>query len=148
MDTVMAESSNKIDPKERFKNVAKVNASRFAHFSVQEEDEEDADEDELEPQTEPNGDVEDWPGPFSTAMKIIKDRSSNTSTEQAKKSESVPVIWVPKKNNQDRFVNVPPSLEELCMEIMAENVDAITSLESVPDALRHKLTQALCDSRK
>ncbi|XP_076920371.1 EIN3-binding F-box protein 1-like [Bidens hawaiensis] len=31
---------------------------------------------------------------------------------------------------------------------MAENVDAITSLESVPDALRHKLTQALCDSRK
>ncbi|MFS7965500.1 putative leucine-rich repeat domain superfamily [Helianthus anomalus] len=148
MDTVMAESSNKIDPKERFKNVAKVNASRFAHFSVQEEDEEDADEDELEPQMEPNGDVEDWPGPFSTAMKIIKDRSSNTSTEQAKKSESVPVIWVPKKNNQDRFVNVPPSLEELCMGIMAENVDAITSLESVPDALRHKLTQALCDSRK
>ncbi|KAM0030701.1 putative leucine-rich repeat domain superfamily [Helianthus debilis subsp. tardiflorus] len=148
MDTVMAESSNKIDPKERFKNVAKVNASRFAHFSVQEEDEEDADEDELEPQTEPNGDMEDWPGPFSTAMKIIKDRSSNTSTEQAKKSESVPVIWVPKKNNHDRFVNVPPSLEELCMEIMAENVDAITSLESVPDALRHKLTQALCDSRK
>ncbi|KAK1418631.1 hypothetical protein QVD17_27776 [Tagetes erecta] len=141
-----AGSSNKMDPKERFKNVAKENASKFAHFSIQEED---VDDDELEPQVEANGDVEDWPGPFSTAMKIIKDRASNMPTEQKKKSDSAPLIWVPKKNNQHGlFKRVVPSLEELCIEIMAENVDSITSLESVPDAIRHKLTQALCDSRK
>ncbi|KAI7747839.1 hypothetical protein M8C21_005898 [Ambrosia artemisiifolia] len=158
MDSAMAETvslaevtigragtSDKMDPKERFKNVARENASRFAHFSVREEEE---NEDELEPQVEENGDVEDWPGPFSTAMKIIKDRGSNMSTEQKKKSESVPVIWVPKEIKNDRFRKVAPSLEELCLEIMAEHVDAITSLESVPDVLRHKLTQSLCDSRK
>ncbi|XP_076907286.1 uncharacterized protein LOC143563680 [Bidens hawaiensis] len=136
---------DKMDPKERFKSVAKENASRFAHFSIQEED---VDEDELEPQLEANGDMEDWPGPFSTAMKIIKDRESNMSTEQKKQSKATPLIWVPKKNDGAWFKKTPPSLEELCVNIMAENVDAITSLESVPDALRHKLTQALCDSRK
>ncbi|KAI3670733.1 hypothetical protein L1987_87729 [Smallanthus sonchifolius] len=135
-----------MDPKERFKNVAKENASKFAHFSIQEED---VDEDEVELQLEENGDVEDWPGPFSTAMKIIKDRASNVPAEQKKKSESTPLTWVPKRNNQHGgFMKVAPSLEELCLDIMAENVDAITSLESVPDAIRHKLAQALCDSRK
>ncbi|KAK9073674.1 hypothetical protein SSX86_006268 [Deinandra increscens subsp. villosa] len=143
---VGAGPSNKMDPKERFKNVAKENASRFAHFSIQEED---VDEDEVEAPMEANGDVEDWPGPFSTAMKIIKDRASNMPAEQKKKSDSTPLIWNPKKNNQHRrFMKVVPSLQELCMEIMAENVEAITSLERVPDVIRHKLTQALCDSRK
>ncbi|KAL8209282.1 hypothetical protein R6Q57_006014 [Mikania cordata] len=136
-------TNNKMDPKERFKYVARENASRFAHFSVQEED---VDEDEDEPQKEANGNVEDWPGPFSTAFKII---SSNMHvSEQKKKTISTPLIWVP--NQHDRFMKnkVAPSLEELCISIMAENVDAITSLESVPDVIRHKLTQGLCDSRK
>ncbi|KAL8239983.1 hypothetical protein R6Q59_016550 [Mikania micrantha] len=138
-------TNNKMDPKERFKHVARENASKFAHFSVQEE-EVDVDEDEDEPQKEANGDVEDWPGPFSTAFKII---SSNMHvSEQKKKTISTPLIWVP--NQHDRFMKnkVAPSLEELCISIMAENVDAITSLESVPDVIRHKLTQGLCDTRK
>ncbi|GJU03494.1 hypothetical protein Tco_1113832 [Tanacetum coccineum] len=68
--------------RERFKNAARKNAMRFAYFSHQQEEEEldidDDDEDEPElPQTEANVDEEDWPGPFSTAMKIINDRTAN-----------------------------------------------------------------------
>ncbi|KAD6455101.1 hypothetical protein E3N88_09807 [Mikania micrantha] len=140
-------TNNKMDPKERFKHVARENASKFAHFSVQEEDvDEDEDEDGDEPQKEANGDVEDWPGPFSTAFKII---SSNMHvSEQKKKTISTPLIWVPNPHGRFMKNKVAPSLEELCISIMAENVDAITSLESVPDVIRHKLTQGLCDSRK
>ncbi|KAL7592604.1 hypothetical protein Lser_V15G32803 [Lactuca serriola] len=134
--------------KERFKNIARENASRFAYFSIQEEKQEDEDE-QLEPQTEENGVVEDWPGPFSTAMKIIKDRAANTGQQNSLTSEilpSIPLTWVPKTKPVKK--RVAPSLQELCMPIIAENVDAITSLESVPDVIRHKLTQKLCDTRK
>ncbi|XP_024960118.1 uncharacterized protein LOC112500770 [Cynara cardunculus var. scolymus] len=140
---------------ERFKNVAKRNASRFAYFSAQEEEDDPiVDEVELElPQMEANDEVEDWPGPFSTAMKIIKDRAANMPAQQKiltlDKSHSVPLIWVPKEKQQnDRPKKVAPSLQELCMTIIAENVDAIISLENVPDVLRHKLTHLLCDCRK
>lgn len=150
-------TSPRRDHMERFKNIARRNASRFAYFSAQEEEEEEdafVDEVELElPQMEANGDVEDWPGPFSTAMKIIKDRAANMPAQQksltSDKSQSVPLVWVPKEKQQhDRRKEVAPSLQELCMAIIAENVDAITSLENVPDVLRHKLTHLLCDSRK
>ncbi|CAH1419959.1 unnamed protein product [Lactuca virosa] len=150
--TERAETSTR--NKERFKNIARENASRFAYFSIQEEKQEDEDEDEqLELQTEENGVVEDWPGPFSTAMKIIKDRAENTGQQNSLTSEilpSVPLTWVPKTKPQHEHVKkrVAPSLQELCMPIIAENVDAITSLESVPDVIRHKLTQKLCDTRK
>ncbi|KAI3701378.1 hypothetical protein L6452_26400 [Arctium lappa] len=150
-------TSPRRDHMERFKNIARRNASRFAYFSAQEEEEEEdplVDEVELElPQMEANGDVEDWPGPFSTAMKIIKDRAANIPAQQktltSDKSHIVPLIWVPKEKQQhDRRKEVAPSLQELCMAIIAENVDAIISLENVPDVLRHKLTHLLCDSRK
>ena len=36
----------------------------------------------------------------------------------------------------------------MCLKILVKNVDAIASLESVPDALRHRLSQLLCDSRR
>ncbi|KAI3709709.1 hypothetical protein L2E82_39475 [Cichorium intybus] len=135
--------------KEMFKAIARDNATRFAYFHLQQEEEEDS----LVDEDEQTKDVEDWPGPFSTAMKIIKDRASNTgqlNTLTSEKSQSLPLIWVPKVKQQqhDLVKKVPPSLQELCMSIMAENVDAITSLESVPDVIRHKLTQLLCDCRK
>ncbi|PWA83776.1 Leucine-rich repeat, cysteine-containing subtype [Artemisia annua] len=135
--------------RERFKDLAKKNATRFAYFSHQEEEEDlevdDDDEPEL-PQTEANADAEDWPGPFSTAMKIINDRAANMPPQKKRKAESVPLVWVPKK--KQRVMRAAPSLQDLCMTIMSQHVDAITSLESVPDAHRHKLTRLLCDSRK
>ncbi|GJS47259.1 leucine-rich repeat, cysteine-containing subtype protein [Tanacetum coccineum] len=120
--------------RERFKDAAKKNATRFAYFSHQPEDEgldiDDDEEDEPQPpQTEANADEEDWPGPFSTAMKIINDRTANTPPQKKTKAESVPLIWLPKEKQQ-RVRRAPPSLQDLCMTIMSQHVDAITSLES------------------
>ncbi|KAL6965786.1 hypothetical protein U1Q18_036846 [Sarracenia purpurea var. burkii] len=142
------------DHKKRFRDIAKQNASRFAHFSSQEVAENNvADEAEREnPGREPEREVEDWPGPFSTAMKIIKDRKMNVNVLQKNtcldKSETASVIWIP-KNDQNHDVPMPiPTLQDLCMAILAKNADAITSLDSVPDMLRHKLSQLLCDSKR
>ncbi|XP_010488791.1 PREDICTED: uncharacterized protein LOC104766576 [Camelina sativa] len=128
-----------------FRDIARRNASRFAHFDARMEEEEDLSDREGEQQ------VEDWPGPFSTAMKIIKDREENTTSYfgigVSNKERSSPTIWVPRIN----CTSAPrkaPSLQELSLQILVKNADAIVSLDYVPDALRVKLCQSLCDSRR
>ncbi|KAA8523317.1 hypothetical protein F0562_009740 [Nyssa sinensis] len=141
--------------KERFREIARQNASRFAHFSSQDDEENQvtAESERVIPSSEVDRGTEDWPGPFSTAMKIIKDREMNVNVQHqssfSDKSKSAPVIWVPKNVKQhERPKKLVPSLQELCMAILAKNADAITSLDGVPDVLRHKLCQLLCDSRR
>lgn len=128
-----------------FRDIAKRNASRFARFDAQMEEEEDLSDKEGEQQ------VEDWPGPFSTAMKIIKDREENTTPYVgigvSNKERSSPTIWVPKRNCS-LTPRKAPSLQELSLRILVKNADAITSLDYVPDTLRVKLCQLLCDSRR
>ncbi|XP_027355420.1 uncharacterized protein LOC113865209 [Abrus precatorius] len=135
---------------ERFHDIARENASRFAHFEPEEEN------DDHPPPVfeEPHDEIEDWPGPFSTAMKIIKDRGMKLQnvgmgrdTSRTNLCESI--SWVPKAKVGNAGVSVSvPSLQEMCLKILSKNVDAIVSLESVPDVLRHRLSQLLCDSRK
>ncbi|CAN4109980.1 unnamed protein product [Withania somnifera] len=140
--------------RERFRDIARRNASRFAHFSSETEQETNvADEaaEEIPQEVMETEDIEDWPGPFSTAMKIIRDRETNVKRQQQSKSEKskIEVVWVPKKDQQyESRKLVVPSLQDLCMDILVKNADAITSLDCVPDALRHKICQSLCDSRK
>lgn len=140
---------------ERFRDIARRNASRLAHFSTQAEQETDVAAEAAEeiPQEvmEADEEIEDWPGPFSTAMKIIRDRESNIKHQQTSKSEKskIEVVWVPKKDQQCQSRKlVVPSLQDLCTGILVKNVDAITSLDCVPDALRHKICQSLCGSRE
>ncbi|KAK3040369.1 hypothetical protein RJ639_026774, partial [Escallonia herrerae] len=133
----------------------KKSASKFAHFSATEEEENHV-VDEAERgmlQSEVQKEMEDWPGPFSTAMKIIRDRGTNVNMQQKNsslhKANSSPVVWVPRKDRQDGCSKLSvPSLQELCVAILSKNVDAITSLDSVPDLLRHRLSQLLCDTRR
>ncbi|CAG7901098.1 unnamed protein product [Brassica rapa] len=136
---------------QQFRDFAERNASRFARFDVQmEEEEESSDKEEVEQQ------VEDWPGPFSTAMKIIKDREENTVLHDGVpfssdiERSSSPIVWAPRRS--DSFTSPPPprapSLQELSMRVLVKNADAITSLDYVPDSLRVKLCQLLCDSRR
>ncbi|KAE9587670.1 hypothetical protein Lal_00021903 [Lupinus albus] len=134
--------------RERFRDIARENASRFAYFNLDGRDENRPSPER--PEVEPE--IEDWPGPFSTAMKIIKDRmvkSVQPGGVSAERSLVDSIKWVPKtdKGNIGSSFSVPP-LHELCLKILVKNVDAIASLDSVPDALRHKLSQLLCDSRK
>jgi hypothetical protein len=65
------------------------------------------------------------------------------------KNKSTTVNWVPRRS-QDHHGSKPlvPSLLELSMKILVKNTDAITSLEGVPDELKHRLSQLLCDSRR
>ncbi|KAL0315831.1 UNVERIFIED_CONTAM: hypothetical protein Sradi_5461300 [Sesamum radiatum] len=140
--------------RERFRNIARQNASRFAHFSSQEElgnHAPDAAERE-NPLPETDSGIEDWPGPFSTAMKIIKDREKNNKGERhgasTVKSDAVELKWIPKSQESRRCQKQVPSLQELCLLILSKNADAISSLEFVPDVLRHKICWFLCDSRR
>ncbi|XP_034700394.1 uncharacterized protein LOC117925486 [Vitis riparia] len=138
----------------RFRDIARRNASRFAHFAPEQEMENHPSR-EAEIQRPSEGgekENEDWPGPFSTAMKIIKDREKKQNTQQNSSSDRnrpAHVIWSPRKvKSGERPKPLAPSLQEMCLEVLAQNGDAITSLESIPDALRHKLSQLLCDSRR
>ncbi|KAJ0265412.1 hypothetical protein HA466_0017040 [Hirschfeldia incana] len=136
---------------QHFRDFAERNASRFARFDYAEmEEEEGLSDKEAEQQ------VEDWPGPFSTAMKIIKDREENsiihddTIPFSSHIERLSPIVWTPRRS--DTFTTPPPprppSLQELSMRVLVNNADAITSLDYVPDPLRVKLCQLLCDSRR
>ncbi|MCD9641234.1 hypothetical protein HAX54_027305 [Datura stramonium] len=139
--------------RERFRDIARRNASRFAHFSSQAEQEINVTNgaaEEIPQDVEETEEIEDWPGPFSTAMKIIRDRETSIKNQQQSSFEKskIEVVWVPKKQCQSRKLLVVPSLQDLCMGFLVKNADAITSLDCVPDALRHRICQSLCDSRK
>ncbi|KAJ4825233.1 hypothetical protein Tsubulata_035454, partial [Turnera subulata] len=148
-------NARKLDSRmEQFRDIARQNAYRFAHFEAEEQDGDDGLSpvagEEVASREEEEEKVEDWPGPFSSAMKIIRDRANKLSSQQGaptlEKNQSVPVMWIPK--GRDRPRRSVPSLEELALKILVSNADAITSLETVPDALRHKLCRLLCDSRR
>lgn len=131
---------------ERFRDIARQNASRFARFDPQEEEEND-----MPPQVDVEQDVEDWPGPFATAMRIMRDGAEkNVRVQSAHKDKTKPALvnWVPKCQDRALAKNLIPSLQESCLSVLAKNADAIVSLESVPDALRHQLSHLLCDSRR
>ncbi|OVA06834.1 Leucine-rich repeat [Macleaya cordata] len=154
--SVRMKAMRRRENRERFQNGARRSAARFAHFQREEE------EDNLPPPVPGNEvpspvvdqEVEDWPGPFSTAMKIIKDRAMKhnaplrNSTLGA--SKPAPVIeWMPSgEPGKKRFRPLVPLLQDMCMNILAKNVEAIVSLKDVPDVMRHKLCQLLCDSRR
>ncbi|KAL8128535.1 hypothetical protein V2J09_017690 [Rumex salicifolius] len=135
------------------KDIAKQNASKFARAGSIDrvEDEADSDPDDREAEA-----TEDWPGPFSTAMKIIQDRQSKGSGQaqhfRLDNAGAPTVIWKPnlarKQDSSLQKKRIAPSLQDLSMQVLVNNSDAITSLEFVPDALRHKLVSMLCDTRK
>ena len=158
-DREQSRNTNNNNPKEhgssrmeRFRDIARENASRFAHFAADDDDDDENGDDRSLPEAEVEHEIEDWPGPFSTAMKIIRDRekkSIQTGCGSSERSLVESVKWVPKTSQGGTGAKFSvPSLQELCLKILARNVDAIVSLDSVPDALRHRLSQLLCDSRK
>lgn len=142
--------------RKQFRDIAKRSASRFAHFSSQEEENlvvDEATRETRDAQPPIEVEVEDWPGPFSTAMKIIQDREKNMNVQTERgcvqKSTVAPLVWTPKKDTQpNQRRKIVPSLRDLCMAILVKNADGITSLDCIPDVLRHKLCHLLCDSRK
>jgi DNA repair protein RAD7 len=137
--------STRRDYMERFREIARESAPRFALFTHIGEG-----EDLVSSEAEAEREFEDWPGPFSTAMKIIKDRATKNQrvgSSYLDKSKVASVTWVP-RDSQNRPKRPVPSLKELSLKILAKNADEIKSLENIPDALKHKLSHLLCDSRR
>ncbi|KAK3041747.1 hypothetical protein RJ639_000671, partial [Escallonia herrerae] len=91
---------------------------------------------------ETNVEVEDWQSPFGTALKMIKEQKLKRGAEQL-------INWKPSED-RDHNISIPlvPSLLDLSLKVLAENAEAVVSLDPVPDALKHRLTDMLCDSRK
>ncbi|KAI3836070.1 hypothetical protein MKW98_016374 [Papaver atlanticum] len=140
------------DRKRWVKERATASASRFAR--VQREDEVDDEQrvagNENEGVAEPaiDQEVEDWPGPFSTAMRIIKQREKgNVPSRTWAASEKEPDVEWEGATDPERK-RVTPKLEDMSMNLLAKHVEALSSLRGVPDVLRNKLSNVLCDSRK
>ncbi|KAI9123323.1 hypothetical protein K1719_006212 [Acacia pycnantha] len=114
-----------------FRDIAKSNASRFAHYTPVQED------CHASPEANDEKEIEAASDPFSTAIKSIRSRRMKS------------INWVPRSNQEQICAGVSaPSLQELCLNSLAKHADAIVSLENVPDALKHRLCQLVCDSRK
>eukprot|EP00268_Persea_americana_P059793 TRINITY_DN7385_c0_g1_i3.p1 TRINITY_DN7385_c0_g1~~TRINITY_DN7385_c0_g1_i3.p1 ORF type:complete len:866 (-),score=165.64 TRINITY_DN7385_c0_g1_i3:118-2715(-) len=92
--------------------------------------------------------------PFSTALKIVKERARKLSVQSGSPtldpSKVEPKIeWEPSQDCESRSLDrCAPSLEDICLNILSKHAEAIASLEGVPDYLRSKLSHLLCDSRK
>lgn len=127
-------------------------APKFAFFKSEEDNQNDEeDSDELEPEAGP----QDWPGPFSTAVKIIEEREArlrareSNSSSKTEKSTNLRISWAPSKETiSDHFVRPAPSLKDLSLKVLLDNAEEIESLEGVPDMLKHWLILMLCRSRK
>ncbi|XP_008786637.3 uncharacterized protein LOC103704910 [Phoenix dactylifera] len=131
-------------------------APKFAFFKPEEhgaegEEEEEEELEELVPGTE----HEDWPGPFSTAMKIIEERAERlrarklSSSSTKNKSTEARIQWMPSKDKKCKIMGGPiPLLKDLCLKVLSDNAEEIESLEGIPDVIKHKLVLMLCRSRK
>ncbi|KAF7103916.1 hypothetical protein CFC21_104848 [Triticum aestivum] len=125
-------------------------APKFAFFKADEDVHSDEDDEE---ELEPAADAQDWPGPYSTALRIMDDRDAklrarelNPSSKLANDADNV-ILWTPLKNKKAPLRPVP-SLASLCMQTLASHAEGIESLGGIPEELKHKLLTELCRSRK
>ncbi|KAL3838609.1 hypothetical protein ACJIZ3_023200 [Penstemon smallii] len=83
------------------------------------------------------------PGPFSEAGRRIRERTSRRDAEKL-------IEWRTSIENRDYSITAPlvPSLLDLSLKALAENAEDIVSLELIPDILRKKLVDVLCDTGK
>ncbi|KAG1334288.1 putative DNA repair protein rhp7 [Cocos nucifera] len=143
--------------REAERNKAMELAPKFAFFKPEEhgaEGEEEEEEEEVEDLV-PGTDDEDWPGPFSTAMKIIEERAERLKARELRfsstknNSTEVGIQWMPSKDKKCKTMGGPiPLLKDLCLKVLSDNAEEIESLEGIPDVIKHKLILMLCSSRK
>ena len=128
------------------KDAAKRYASQIHTVSENEDDHHVAHE--IDDDVEHEVDVDDGsPTPFSEAIKAIQERIAKSKKKGVVKES---FIWVPKRNGEDlvkgRFR--VPSLREMSLQILANHVDGMVSLDGVSDELKQRLSALVCDSRR
>lgn len=96
----------------------------------------------------------DEPGPFTAAMKIIKERAvtfrdGKADSSKGNNSAGIKISWAPSTEGKNGLSGTKmPSLRELSVKALAENIEAIESLMGIPYAMRSQLSFVLCQTRK
>lgn len=83
------------------------------------------------------------PGPFAEALKLVRQKTSKREAHDL-------IEWKPSEENRGHSITMPlvTSLLDLSLKGLAQNAEGILSLELVPDFLRRRLTDALCDTNR
>eukprot|EP00188_Purpureofilum_apyrenoidigerum_P001938 Plantae.Rhodophyta-Purpureofilum_apyrenoidigerum.ctg21195.p1 GENE.Plantae.Rhodophyta-Purpureofilum_apyrenoidigerum.ctg21195~~Plantae.Rhodophyta-Purpureofilum_apyrenoidigerum.ctg21195.p1 ORF type:complete len:519 (-),score=78.34 Plantae.Rhodophyta-Purpureofilum_apyrenoidigerum.ctg21195:463-2019(-) len=91
-----------------------------------------------------------WPGPYTTAIDLLNNRSVAAAARKAKMvSRKTKINWEPR--GAGSCLKKFPSLKELCLKKCAEKIDYLLendSLIGLPAPLLGKLSQELCKQRK
>lgn len=155
----------------RFLQIARERAFHFAHFNA-EGDEAPAGApppradngrrrgrqprqlNQNRPQPRPQAQQVDWPGPFSTARQLVNNRAEAAAARQnagAPGSKVSLVDWHPSRVHGGECAFTPrkcPSLQDLCLSVLANNAENLVSLEGVPELFRFRISNAFCERRK
>ncbi|MCO5554982.1 hypothetical protein L7F22_008521 [Adiantum nelumboides] len=151
----------------RFLQIARDRAFHFAHFDAEGNEApagapppqrnrrrgrqpQQADEHNPQPRAQPQ--EVDWPGPFSTARQLVNNRAMAAA---ARKNADAPGIkvsvvdWKPTRVSADHAFGrrICPSLQDLCLSVLANNADNVVSLQGVPDLFRIRISDAICERR-
>lgn len=78
--------------------------------------------------------------PFSSALVNIKHDADRLRSERQQL-----VRCVPAKEQNHRLV---PSLVDMSMSVLIRNAEYVSSLVGIPDVMREKITNLVCDYRK
>ncbi|KAJ4833611.1 hypothetical protein Tsubulata_022459, partial [Turnera subulata] len=155
LSTVMTNKHKRKEEATEQRRLAREVARRFAHLDPEEKQQEDergqvkrrklsADFSEELSGGDGDGDADDLGSLFSLALEEIRKR------EKGRRRLDSLFKWVPADKNGSNVARKrnPPRLLDLSLSALAKNADAIVSLDSVPDMLRSRLSQLVCDSRK
>lgn len=83
------------------------------------------------------------PGPFADALKMVRGRVSKQKVVEQL------IKWKPLENQERSITSAfVPSLLNLSLKTLAESAEGIVLLEAVPDSLRGRLANRVCDVGK
>ncbi|CAK9213214.1 unnamed protein product [Sphagnum jensenii] len=168
----------------RFLEIARRRAAHFAHFQADDEEGNGgvtaaaaanrggqqqqkwrADAAVEQAQVQNQQEREDWPGPFSTAIRLVEGRAAAAAARRQEvasttagnlKTAAIPLVnWSPtrKLDGGDGSIRsrqqrrVAPSLHDICAELLCANVNHVESLGCVPESMRKMIGARLCSRR-
>lgn len=146
-------NQNRITSRERFLSIARRRASHFAYFNP-ENGESSSSQQRSQPNATVGNDEErrDWPGPFSTARRLVEERATALAARQEKLSgndnPASLVEWKPSRDKDFVTQVIPPSLYDLCLNLLCKHVEHIETLEGIPDSAKNRICSSFCALRK
>ncbi|CAK9172154.1 unnamed protein product, partial [Ilex paraguariensis] len=117
-------------------------APGLARFNPEGKDSHEESKQEREgPPLEADIESENLHSPFATMLKMLREQNLRRRGQQL-------IQWKPSENHGFNTSNPHvPSLLDLSLKVLAKNAECIVSLEPVPDALKRRLSDLLCDNR-